>query len=322
METPHAYTNPEQHTVSIIIPFLNEADNVVRLKEGVSQFMSQHHDFSIEVILVNDGSTDNSVTLIKNAGFPANTRLISLSQNYGSHAALRAGIMHARGQYVTFLYADLQDPVDNIARLYRQAQLGNDIVWANRESDQNGLLEKTFSKWYSGLMRKYVNTAYPDKGFDVVMFNRKVAAELNKNVENNSSIFLQILGLGFRQDFITYEKLARKAGKSKWTLSKKIKLLIDSFVAFSFAPIRLVSFIGILFFLLGILWSVYIIIRKVFFNDLAAGWPALLSILMIGFGITNISLGVIAEYLWRTLDASRKRPVFIIDEIVEFGQDA
>ena len=322
METLHAYTNPEQHTVSIIIPFLNEADNVAHLKEGVSHFMSQHHDFNIEVILVNDGSTDNSVTLIKEAGFPANTRLISLSQNYGSHAALRAGIMHARGQYITFLYADLQDPVDNIARLYRQMQLGNDIVWANRESDQNGLLEKTFSKWYSGLMRKYVNRAYPDKGFDVVMFNRKVAAELNKNVENNSSIFLQILGLGFRQDFITYKKLARKAGKSKWTLSKKIKLLIDSFVAFSFAPIRLVSFIGILFFVLGILWSLYIIFRKIFFNDLAAGWPALLSILMIGFGITNISLGVIAEYLWRTLDASRKRPVFIIDEIVEFGQDA
>ncbi|HPZ88515.1 MAG TPA: glycosyl transferase family 2, partial [Flavihumibacter sp.] len=106
------------------------------------------------------------------------------------------------------------------------------------------------------------------------------------------------------------------------TLSKKIKLLIDSFVAFSFAPIRLVSFVGIMFFVLGILWSVYIIIRKIFFDDLAAGWPALLSILMIGFGITNISLGVIAEYLWRTLDASRKRPVFIIDEIVEFGQNA
>ena len=308
--------------VSIIIPFLNEADNIPRLKEGVSQFIAQDNSFQIEVLLVNDGSTDDSVALIKAAGFPANTRLISLSQNYGSHAALRAGIMHARGQYITFLYADLQDPVDNISRMYQKIAEGNDIVWANRASDENGAIERIFSRWYSGLMRKYVNKLYPDKGFDVVMFNRKVAAELNKNVENNSSIVLQILNLGFKQDFITYQKLARKAGKSKWTLSKKIKLLIDSFVAFSFAPIRLVSFVGIMFFVLGILWSVYIIIRKIFFDDLAAGWPALLSILMIGFGITNISLGVIAEYLWRTLDASRKRPVFIIDEIVEFGQNA
>jgi len=100
-------------------------------------------------------------------------------------------------------------------------------------------------------------------------------------------------------------------------LSKKIKLLIDSFVAFSFAPIRLVSIVGIAFFIAGILWTAYIIFRKIVFNDLESGWPALVSILMVGFGITNISLGIIAEYLWRTLDASRKRPVFVIDEIIE-----
>ncbi|MDX5438347.1 MAG: glycosyl transferase family 2, partial [Pontibacter sp.] len=120
----------------------------------------------------------------------------------------------------------------------------------------------------------------------------------------------------------TYDKKARLVGKSKWTISKKIKLLIDSFVAFSFAPIRLVSFIGIVFFLLGIMWSGYIIFRKIMFDDLASGWPALLSILMVGFGVTNISLGIIAEYLWRTLDASRKRPVFVIDEIVEGVMEA
>lgn len=332
METQHVYKLKdidlpvalpvEQQTVSVIIPFLNEADNIGRLKAGVTEFMALDHGFRIEVILVNDGSTDDSVPRIKEAGFPHNTRLISLSQNYGSHAALRAGIMHAKGQYITFLYADLQDPVENISNLYNKTLLGYDIVWANRESSENSFVERTFSKWYSNLMRKYVNKGYPDKGFDVVLFNRKVAAELNKNVENNSSIFLQILNLGFRQDFITYKKVARKAGKSKWTLSKKIKLLIDSFVAFSFAPIRLVSMVGILFFFSGIIWSVYIIVRKILFDDLMSGWPALLSILMIGFGITNISLGVIAEYLWRTLDASRKRPVFIIDEIIEFGNDA
>jgi len=94
-----------------------------------------------------------------------------------------------------------------------------------------------------------------------------------------------------------------------------VKLFIDSFVAFSYAPIRFVTIVGIAFFFIGCLWAVYIIVRKLVFDDLAAGWPAMLSILMIGFGITNISLGIIAEYLWRTLDASRKRQVFIIDEI-------
>ncbi len=100
---------------------------------------------------------------------------------------------------------------------------------------------------------------------------------------------------------------------------KKIKLLIDSFVAFLYAPIRFVSLIGILFFTFGILWSVYIIARKIIFNDLAEGWPMLTSILLLGFCITNIALGIIAEYLWRTLDASRKRPVFIIDQIIDLN---
>lgn len=99
-----------------------------------------------------------------------------------------------------------------------------------------------------------------------------------------------------------------------------MKLFIDSFVAFSFAPIRLVSMVGISFFIVGVFWTTYIILRKLIFNDLASGWPALMSILTIGFGITNISLGIIAEYLWRTLDASRKRPLFIIDEVIQLKQ--
>ena len=150
-----------------------------------------------------------------------------------------------------------------------------------------------------------------------VLFNQKVRNELNKNIENNSSIFLQILTMGFQQATIDYNKIPRTGGKSKWTFSKKMKLLIDSFVGFSYVPIRLVSIIGMLMFISGILWSGYIIARKLITNDLASGWTMLLSTLLLGFGVTNIALGVIAEYLWRTLDASRKRPVFIIDEIIE-----
>jgi dolichol-phosphate mannosyltransferase len=146
------------------------------------------------------------------------------------------------------------------------------------------------------------------------MFNAKVAENLNKNVESNSSIFLQILNLGFKQSHITYLKSARIKGKSKWTFSKKMKLFIDSFVAFSYLPIRLVSIVGMLFFILGLLWTLYIGVRTVLWDDLQPGWPSLISILMIGFGITNIGLGIVAEYLWRTLDASRARPVFVIDE--------
>lgn len=307
----------KQFDISIIIPFLNEADNIPFLADALRRHAEQYNEYTYEVILVNDGSTDRSVQEIKMADFPPHTKLISFSQNYGSHAALRAGILHARGNWLTFLYADLQDPIENIQVMMKEAAAGMDIIWAHRAATQNSLAERIFSKWYALLMKKYVNRRYPDKGFDVVLFNRKVAESINNNIEANSSIFLQILNLGFRQGHVEYQKVARKAGKSKWTLGKKIKLLIDSFVAFSFVPIRFVSMVGIIFFILGIGWTLFIIARKLIFNDLTSGWPALVSILMIGFGITNISLGIIAEYLWRTLDASRKRPVFIIDAIDE-----
>ena len=181
-------------------------------------------------------------------------------------------------------------------------------------------LKVLFSEFYAYMMKKFVNSKFPGKGFDIVFFNKKVKENLDRNIELNSSIQLQILTLGYNSENIYYDKRERKVGKSKWTFAKKMKLFIDSFVAFSFAPIRLVSMVGILFFILGSIWTVYIILRKLIFDDLAAGWPALMSILMVGFGITNISLGIIAEYLWRTLDASRKRPLFIIDEIIELKQ--
>lgn len=306
-----------QIDVSIIVPFLNEEKGLRRLGEELISFTERNKHIQFELILVNDGSTDQSKQVIQANPFPEGTRLINLSQNFGSHAALRAGITKSTGQYITFLYADLQDPIDNITRLYEKIKTGKNIAWAFRKDTKNSLVEKLFSKWYSNLMIRYVNKKYPVQGFDIVMFDKKVAAELNKNIEANSSVFLQILNLGFVSDHIFYNKECRMEGKSKWTLSKKIKLLIDSFVGFSFAPIRLVSIIGILFCFVGFIWAFYIIIRKIFYNDLASGWPALISVLMVGFGITNICLGIIAEYLWRTLDSSRKRPVFIIDEVCQ-----
>lgn len=306
--------------ISIIIPFLNEAENINFLSKELGIFVKKNASLSIEIILVNDGSTDQSVNSIINAEFPKNTKLISLSQNYGSHAALRSGVTVAKGDFITFIYADLQDPLDSITEMYNKALNGKDIIWGYRKKVNNPYFEKKISGLYSSLMKKYVNSKYPENGFDIALFNKKVAASLNSNIESNSSIFLQILNFGYRQDYVEYDKIERKFGKSKWTFAKKIKLFVDSFVAFSYTPIRLVSYVGMLFFVIGIIWTFYIIGRKLIYDDLERGWPALIAILMVGFGITNISLGIIAEYLWRTLDASRKRPVFIIDEIIEVGK--
>lgn len=307
--------------LSVIIPVLNEEDNIDILVGELNRFFLQKNDYSAEVLFVNDGSTDETVKKLKSAEhFSYVARIISLSKNFGSHAALRAGIERATGEYITFMYADLQDPLELLdSMLNKIKDSRSDICWAHRNSTDTSRTEKLFSKGYAYMMQRYAVSNFPKNGFDIVMFSRKVQDCLNNNIESNSSIFIQVLSLGFKQSAVTYYKKARSVGKSKWTVSKKIKLFIDSFVAFSFAPIRLVSLVGIIFFILGLIWTSYIVVRTLLFNDLASGWPALMSVLMLGFGITNISLGIIAEYLWRTLDASRKRPVFVIEEATDIN---
>jgi len=285
-------------------------------------FCQRYPQLRFEFLLVNDGSTDNSLSVIRDLTFPEGTRLISLSRNFGSHAALRAGMQYANGEYVSFLYADLQDPIDNVSLLYGVALSGKDIVWGVRKSVELGPVERWFSRSYADLMRRFVNPMFPERGFDIVLMSRKVTDEMNRNVESNSSVFLQLLGLGFSQGEVIYEKRRRSIGRSKWTLSKKIKLLVDSFIAFSYAPIRFVTYAGLFFFLVGLGWTLYITIRKIMYDDLASGWPMLTSILFLGFGLTNISLGIIAEYLWRTLDAARRRPVFVIDRVMKLNTRA
>jgi glycosyltransferase involved in cell wall biosynthesis len=306
--------------ISLIIPFLNEETNLPALLQLIDNFAEQNAILE-EVIFIDDGSRDNSLGILKSASTRSfNFRVIKLSRNFGSHAAIRAGITIAKGSYITFLSADLQEPLDLIPKLLEQCTSGFDICWAVRKSNQTGFFEQQFSRRYASLMQKFVTPDYPTKGFDIAMFNSKVATVINQNIEGNSSIFLQILTSGFSQAYIEFDKQSRKSGKSKWTLSKKVKLLIDSFVAFSYSPIRFVSIVGVSFFIIGICWTTYISARKLLYNDLTSGWPAITSILLLGFGITNISLGIIAEYLWRTLDSSRKRPVFIIDEVVSISK--
>lgn len=303
--------------ISILVPLFNEEENVSYLTGELLRFVQSYPSLTFEVVFIDDGSTDRTVNALAQscAQWPLPSSIIRLSKNFGSHAALRAGILHASGRRITFMYADLQDPLELIGQMLERSQAGYDIVWGVRRTYNPGVFEKCFSTLYHGLMTRYVSRRYPKKGVDMVLFTRKVADWVNRNPEANSSLFLQIMTLGFRQCFVEYDKQKRRYGTSKWTLSKKIKLFIDSFVAFSYAPIRMVSLMGILFLFGGLLWSLYMVLRELLAGDLPSGWPTLMAVLLLGLGVTNIGMGILAEYLWRTLDAVRGRPVFIIEDI-------
>ncbi len=303
--------------LSIIISFLNEEENIEPLCKCLEIFASQK-EYNIEVVFVDDGSTDRSIEVLENQKISNFTiKLVKLSRNFGSHAATRAGLLNASAPVCVFMGADMQEPLSMVSEMYEKILEGHDLVCAQkREVNVSGFARIT-SSIYSKAIRRFAIPYYPQKGVNNVMFNNKIKDHLNTHIEANSSIILQIINLGFKCAIIDVDYAARTKGQSKWVLSKKIKMFIDSFVAFSFAPIRFVSILGIVFAIIGFIVALHTLVVKIFnIFPYQAGWPTLISIILIGFGLTNLSLGIIAEYLWRTLDASRNRPVFIVDEVV------
>lgn len=301
--------------LSIVVPFLNE-------EEGIELFCSTLDDYSkqltfpVELVFVDDGSADGTVELLKKYRFEniSRAQLVQFSRNFGSHAAIRAGLQYAYYPNCTWLGSDLQEPLELLQKSYDLLKAGYDAVYVSKKSIVVSKANRAFSKMYSHLMQKYAVSNYTSDGVSTIVFNSKIKDYLNSNVEGNSSIMLQIIDAGFRTANIELDFHERSTGKSKWTLSKKIKLMIDSFVSFSFAPIRLVSIVGILMFLIGLIIGVVTIINRIINFDSPAGYATLASMIALGFGITNISLGIIAEYLWRAFDAARGRQVFIVSE--------
>jgi len=308
----------EQEGVSVIVPFLNEEDGIQLFCETVDQYAGTL-EFPIELVFVNDGSTDRTEEILGEYTFEhiEKARLVSLSKNYGSHAAIRAGLTQASHGICTWIGSDLQEPLELIPEGYKKIREGYDVVYIEKETIQVSKANRAFSKIYSKLVQKFAVSNYSSGGISTIVFNGKIKDMLNANIENNSSIMLQIMDAGFKSITIPMDFHERSAGHSKWTIKKKIKLFIDSFVAFSFAPIRLVTIIGAGLFALGILIGLIAIINKLVNPAVPMGYSTLVCILALGFGITNISLGIVAEYLWRAYDAARGRPCFIISNNTE-----
>ena len=301
--------------ISVVVPFLNEEDGIRLFCETVDEYAGGL-DFPVELIFVNDGSTDRSAEILAEYSFRniEQAQLVNLSRNFGSHAAIRAGLTKAKHDICTWIGSDLQEPLELIPAAMEKLQDGYDVVYIEKESIVVSKANRLFSRIYSWLMKKFAVSNYSSGGISTIVFNKKIKDFLNENIENNSSIMLQIMDAGFRDITIPMHFNQRSAGVSKWTLKKKIKLLIDSFVAFSFAPIRLVTLVGFFLFGVGILIGLITVINKIVNPAVPGGYSTLICILSLGFGITNISLGIVAEYLWRAYDAARGRPCFIISD--------
>jgi dolichol-phosphate mannosyltransferase len=301
--------------LSLIIPVYFNAKNLPVTYAKLCQQVLNELELDYELIFVDDGSGDNSWQVLQELKQKnPKIKLVKLSRNFGSHAAILAGLTQAQGDAATVISADLQDPPEIIKQMLTQWQAGYKVVLAVRADRQESFFQKFFSNSYYNLMRRFARPNMPRGGFECFLIDRQVINVITQIEEKNSTLMGQILWCGFKTTVISYTRQARTIGKSRWTLSKKIKLFIDSFTAFSYFPIRLMSALGFFVALIAFCYGIFILVSRIFFSIPVPGFTTLAILILFLSGLQMLMLGIIGEYLWRSFDESRRRPPFIIDD--------
>lgn len=301
--------------LSIIIPVYYNEENLPPLYEDIREKIIEPGLFDYEIIMVDDGSGDGSwEQMEKIAARDENVSIYHLSRNFGSHAAILCGLEHCSGDCAVIKAADLQEPTEIIPEMFKRWQEGNNVVLAVREGREESASTKAFANFYYWMVRKFALKQMPKNGFDIYLIDRKVIDVLSLMDEKNSALTGQILWSGFKTAEVPYVRQERTIGKSRWTLQKKIRLVMDTLYSFSTVPITLVTLVGALAFVVSLIWALVVLINKIAGNIPVSGFTTMFIFQLFSFGITMTTLGVIGGYLWRTFDASRSRPIYIIEK--------
>ncbi len=302
--------------VSIVIPVYYNEDNLRPLYADIKEKFINKIDYDYEIVMVNDGSKDKSYEVMTElAKTDPHIKTISLSRNFGSHAACLCGLSNSTGDCAVIKAADLQEPTELILDMIDSWKTGNNVVLACREERMESRSKVGFANLYYWLVRKTSLPNMPKNGFDIYLLDRKVIKVIEELDEKNSAITGQILWSGFRTGVVYYTRKAREVGTSKWTLKKKIRLVSDTLFSFSTLPIRILEIVGVLSFVVGVVWAIVVLVAKLAGNIPVSGFTTLFIFNLLSFGVSMLSMGILGEYLWRTFDASRNRPPYIIEDV-------
>lgn len=301
--------------LSIVTPAFNEADNLPVLYQRLTATMQSLAECEWEWVVVDDHSRDDTFAAVAAlAARDPRVHGLRLARNCGSHAALTCGLHRAVGACVVALAADLQDPPEIIPELVARWQAGAQVVWAVRDRREGeSAITLGFSRIYYWVMRAVVGmTEMPATGADFFLLDRTVVDAFARFDEGHVNIFALLTWMGFRQATVAYDKAARLHGRSGWTLAKKLKLVVDSFTAFSYLPIRLMSYLGLLVGALGFVYAGSVVVNALTGKPVE-GWSSLMVVVLLLGGFQMMMMGVLGEYLWRALDESRRRPRYLVE---------
>lgn len=302
--------------LSVIIPAYNEEKNLPVLYKRLCEAL-QKDNLAWEAIIIDDHSPDNTFYVIQELTRKDHRiRGIRLARNSGSDTAIMCGLSEARGECAVFLAADLQDPPEVILNLLAAWRTTNaDVIGASRaKREGQSFLYMIGANVFYYFIRNIIGISeIPKGGADYFLVDRKVIEALLQFSEGNMCISFLIPWLGFKQKYITYTKNSRLHGKTSWTVEKIVKRIIDSITFFSYLPLRVISYVGFTFALIGFVYAIVVLILGIRGTPIP-GWASLMIAILVLGGIQMLMMGALGEYLWRALDVARKRPLFLIEQ--------
>ena len=299
----------------MVVPVYFNAGTLDRLAQRLRSVAEAAADWDLEAIFVDDGSGDGSWERILeiSRSWPA-ARGVRLTRNFGSQMAIVAGLREARGDAAAVLSADLQEPPELLADLVAAWRRGAAAALAVRRSRPEGWATRAAAAAYYRMLRGLAFPAMPAEGFDCFLVSRPAIDFLVEAREVHTSLPGLLLWSGFPAAVVPYDRVARDEGRSRWTLAKKLKYFADSIVSFSYAPLRFMSLGGIALALLAFAYAAFLVFFKLFHGQPIQGWTTTMVVLAFLSGVQLLSLGLLGEYLWRTLDAARGRKGFVVRE--------
>lgn len=303
--------------VSVVVPVYYNEPSLPLLHKRFSEIADCAQDLQFEFVFVDDGSGDNSFGVLKElAAKDERVKAIKLVRNFGSNLAILAGFKYATGDCGIVITADLQDPPELILDLLARWRAGWEVVLAVRAKRHDPLIARVWAGLFNRLYKRFVFPNFPADGFDLFLASRRVIDILVEHAGPNLYLFGLLLWTGFKFDTVEYTRGERPFGKSRWTFGKKIKYFMDAFIGFSYLPLRLTSVVGLVIAFLGFLYALFIIIARIVSGFPIEGWASLMVVLLLVTGTQLAMLGIVGEYLWRNLDETRRRPLFLVDQVV------
>lgn len=306
--------------ISVIVSCYNEQEAIPYFYEEIIKTAKEMDYVDFEFLFVNDGSKDNTLNILKElAKKDKRVRYISFSRNFGKEAAMLAGLENARGDYITLMDADLQDPPAMLPEMYRLiTEEGYDQVGTRRVTRKGEPpIRSFFARCFYKLINKMSKVEMVDGARDYRLMTRQVVDSIISLKEYNRYSKGLFSFVGYDTKWLEYENVNRVAGETKWSFWKLFKYAIEGIVAFTTVPLTLSSVFGIVFCLLSIIGIIFIVVRTLAFGDPVSGWPSLVCIILLLSGIQLLCLGIIGQYLAKAYLETKHRPIYIVKETSE-----